>query len=155
MNSKFNPWPYAIILTFVIFISATAGLIVMAASHRGDLVSDNYYEQEIKYQTRIDSSDRARQLLARATAAYEPAARRILISLPKEQVGKPVSGDIQLYRPSAARLDCQFKLEPDSTGLQILDAATLPKGLWKIRVSWTVDGQDYYMEQKIVIGAKA
>jgi hypothetical protein len=154
MKPKPNLWPYALIMTFVIFISATAGLIVMAATHRDNLVSDNYYEQEIKYQSRIDSADRARQL-PQAKAAYDAAQRRIVISLPPSHAGKKISGQIDLYRPSAAQLDRQFKLEPDATGHQVLDAAALSKGLWKVRVSWTVEGQDYFMEQKIVIPAGA
>jgi hypothetical protein len=28
-------------------------------------------------------------------------------------------------------------------------------GLWKVRVSWTVEKQDYYLDQKVVVGGKA
>ena len=28
-------------------------------------------------------------------------------------------------------------------------------GLWKVRVSWTFDERNYYLEQKVVVGAKA
>ena len=43
MKPKFNFWPYGIILTFVVFVSGTAGLIVMAASQKSDLIDENYY----------------------------------------------------------------------------------------------------------------
>ena len=39
--------------------------------------------------------------------------------------------------------------------MQSLDASALKPGLWKIRVSWTVGQQDYFIDQKIVIPGKA
>jgi len=143
-------WPYALIATFVIFISATIGLIVLAASQNSDLVASNYYEQEIKYQSRLDSLDRAKQL--GATAAYDPTAKRITISLPAEHAGKSVAGQIHLYRPSAAGLDQQFELRPDANGIQLLDASSLQNGLWEIHVAWNIAGQDYFLDRKIVVG---
>jgi len=38
-----NLWPLGIIAAFVIFISGTISLVVMASSHKAELVSDNYY----------------------------------------------------------------------------------------------------------------
>jgi nitrogen fixation protein FixH len=148
-----NYWPLGILLAFALFILGTAGLIVLAASQRSDLVSDNYYEQEIQYQARMDSLDRVRQLGTAASAAYDAKGGRILIALPAEHAGRPVTGQVQLYRPSAAGLDRQFKLEPDANGAQWLDATDLPRGLWKVRVAWRVEGQEYFLDQKIVIGA--
>jgi nitrogen fixation protein FixH len=149
MKTTRNPWPYGIIATFVIFISGTIGLIVMASTQKVDLVSKNYYEQEIKYQTRMDDLDRTKPL--GATAAYDVAGRRIVISLPAAHAGKNVAGTIQFYRPSAAGMDQQIKLEPDANGVQTFDAANLQQGLWKIRVAWNIAGQEYFLDQKIVI----
>jgi hypothetical protein len=151
MKSSRNLWPLGIIMTFVIFISGTVGLVVMACHHSVDLVSANYYEQEIKYQSRIDSQTRAQRL--GASVVYDAADRHLVISLPASQATKNATGRIQLYRPSAAELDQEFKLEPAANGSQILDAAGWLRGLWKIRVSWNVEGQDYFLDQQILIGA--
>ena len=148
MKSPRNFWPLGIVLTFVIFISGTIGLVVMACRHNTELVNANYYDQEIKYQSRIDSETRAQQL--GANAIYDAVARHIVISLPATQ---NVTGQIQLYRPSSAGLDREFKLEPAANGTQTLDATGLQPGLWKIRVSWNVEGRDYFLDQKIIIAA--
>ena len=148
-----NYWPLGILLAFALFILGTAGLIVLASSQRSDLVSDNYYEQEIKYQTRIDSLDRARKLGSSASVAYEARNRCIVISLPGEHASRPVTGQVLLYRPSAAGLDRQFKLEPGANGTQRLEVGDLPGGLWKVLITWRVEGQEYFLEQKIVVGA--
>ena len=148
MKSPRNLWPLGIILTFVIFIAGTVGLVVMSCLHGTDLVNANYYDQEIKYQARIDSESRAQQ--TGAEVSYDPSARHIVISLPAT---KSVTGQIQLYRPSAAGLDKEFKLEPSANGVQTLDAAGLQPGLWKIRVSWNSDGKEFFIDKKIIIAA--
>jgi nitrogen fixation protein FixH len=150
-----NCWPLGILLAFALFILGTAGLIVLASSQRSDLVSANYYEEEIKYQSRIDSLERAQHLGSRAAITYSAGARCLVVTLPAEHAGRPVSGEVQLYRPSAAGLDRQFRLEPDAHGTQSFDAADLPKGLWKIRVTWRIEGQEYSLDQKLVIGESA
>ena len=155
MKSSYNPWPWAIILTFVIFISGTVGLVVMACSQKVDLVSANYYEQELKFQGQLDRMKRTSQLGAQAGVSYDAAQKRITISLPPEQARQEVRGQIQLYRPAQASLDRQLALQPDASGMQSLDASALKPGLWKIRVSWTVGQQDYFIDQKIVIPGKA
>ena len=155
MKTSRNLWPLGIIVTFVLFFAGTVGLIVMACSQKVDLVSADYYEQELKFQGRIDRVERTRSAATLATVAYDAAGKCITISLPAGQAGHEVSGRIELYRPSAAGLDRAVKLEPDTRGVQRVDATGMSPGLWKVRVSWTVEKQDYYLDQKVVVGAKA
>ena len=37
---------------------------------------------------------------------------------------------------------------------QRLDASGLAPGLWRVRVSWTSEKQNYYLEQAVVVGSK-
>jgi hypothetical protein len=146
-----NFWPYGIIAAFVLFLVGTAALIVIAATHRDSLVSSDYYDREIRFQNHLDSAARARQ--SGATVTFDAAARRIGISLPAAQISQSLSGQIELYRPSAAGLDRQFKLQPDANGVQWLDVTGLPAGPWEVRVAWNAGGQDYFLGQKIIIAA--
>ena len=155
MKTSRNFWPLGIIITFALFIAGTVGLIVMACSQKADLVSADYYEQELKFQGRIDRVERTRRAVTQAAVAYDATRQCITISLPAEQARHAISGRIELYRPSAAGLDREVKLEPDTNGVQRLDAAGMVPGLWKVRVSWTVENLDYFLDQKVVVGAKA
>jgi nitrogen fixation protein FixH len=139
----------------VLFFAGTVGLIVMACSQKVDLVSADYYEQELKFQGRIDRVERTQRTTTQAAVAYDLATHSITISLPAGQAEHEVSGRIELYRPSAAGLDRAVQLVPDANGVQRLDAAAMVPGLWKVRVSWTVGNQDYFLDQKVVVGAKA
>jgi hypothetical protein len=151
MQPKRNPWPLGVIGAFAVFIAGTATLVTVASSHRLDLVSPDYYEQEIRFQDQIDRDLRARQLATPATITYDASGQRILIALPAAHGLEPPTGRIELYRPSSAGFDRQIKLEVNSAGEQSLDAAGLQRGLWKVRVSWSMSGQDYFLEKKIVI----
>jgi hypothetical protein len=150
-RSVFNPWPWAIIATFVLFITGTVGLVVMACSQHEDLVSENYYDKEIRFQDQLDSLKRAQDLGGSASVIYEASGRRIRISLPQDQASQALTGRIELYRPSAATQDRVIPLKPDATGIQTLDAAGLSRGLWKVRVFWKCQQQEYSMDQVVKI----
>jgi nitrogen fixation protein FixH len=157
MNSIKQPrclWPYGIIAAFAIFISGTIGLIVLACAHRTELVSADYYEQEIKFQNRLDQLRRTAELNVAGAIAYDVGQQRIRICLPTGQSREAVSGRIQLYRPSAAGLDRQVALAPDRQGVQIVEAKDLRPGLWKVRVSWTVGDSDFFIDQKIIVSSR-
>ena len=150
-----NPWPLGIIAAFVVFIAGTAVLILIAGSHKSELVSADYYEREIRFQGQLDRVERTRGLGTYISIAYDKTAQRITIVLPAEHARASLAGQIELYRPSAAGLDRKLKLEPDSTGVQSLDANGLAPGLWKVRVSWTVEDKDYFIDRDLVISSRA
>jgi hypothetical protein len=208
MKQTRNLWPWAIIFVFVVFISGTISLVVMACSQKIDLVSADYYEQEIKFQRHIDQVDHTRRLAKDASVTYDSATRRIRVALPKlrplpqgagkrtdielsenwtdtqgpspsplqeERAGerRPASmavedksdgalllptassrltGQIQFYRPSAAGLDRRSRLETNSEGIQYVDVSSFQRGLWKVRISWTVGKTDYFLDQSINLG---
>lgn len=151
MKPTRNLWPLGITLAYVLFAAGIAVMIFLACSHSSDLVSANYYEQEIKYQSRLDQLNRTAGFNDQVKVAFDTAARRISISLPADHAGPQTSGNVQLYRPSAAGLDRELKLELDANGSQSLDAATLEPGLWKVRIHWTSRQQEYFADKSIVV----
>ena len=151
MKPPRNLWPLGIVLALLLFFVGTIGLILFAGSQQSELVSDDYYEQELKYQNRIESLNLASRLAVPGSVDYYAAGHRVTVSIPPAHLEENVSGRIQLYRPSTAGLDREYPLEPGANGQQTLDLAGLPRGLWRIRVSWKVGGQDYFLDRKLVI----
>lgn len=154
MKPSRNLWPAGIIAACATFVAGTAALIVLACLQRVDLVSPDYYERELKFQNQIDRMEHTRTAAGKVAIAYDPAGRCITLRLPAEQAHQQISGSVELYRPSAAGLDRSLRFEPDNNGLQRLDAADLAPGLWRVRLSWTADQQNYYLEEKVVVSAK-
>lgn len=149
-----NPWPVAIIAFFALFISATIGLVIFTTFHRMELVSKDYYEQEIKYQDQIERVNRTQPIRSRVAISYDPEKQQITVTLPPEHTRGPVEGRIHFYRPSAAGLDRQLKLDCGPDRLQVVNAANLPPGLWKVRVFWTAGQEEFFYDQTVVIHQK-
>lgn len=150
MQKPRNPWPIAIAAYFVVFITFLVSFIVFATRHHVDLVRADYYEEELRFQQRLDQVQRTREAGGPLSVAYDAARQCITLALPSSGTAQ-VSGNIHLYRPSDARLDQQWPLGLDATGTQRLDASKLERGLWKVRVEWSLDGKDYYLDQKVVV----
>jgi len=148
---RFNPWPFSIIATFVVFISGTIGLVILSAKDRNDLVAVDYYEQEIRYQTRIDQLKRTEPFANAISAAYEPAKERLTLSLPSQHAAAGASGSIQLYRPNHSGADQSFPIATTTEGVQYLPAADLQAGLWKVRFQWKVADQEFYADRQVVV----
>ena len=147
---KRNPWPIFIICYFAIFITFIATFIVWASHQRVDLVRADYYEAEIKFQQQIDRVERSRPVEAAVTINYNATSSNITIQLPTDS-HKDACGKIELYRPSDARQDKNIKLATDVAGQQKVDVHDLKSGLWKVRVTWTSSGHEYFIEKPITI----
>lgn len=148
-----NPWPIAIIAFFALFISAAASYIVFAVRQDMDLVRPDYYEEELRYQKQLDRLHRTAPLEASVTVAYHEAGQQIEIRLPQLHAVPTTTGSIHLYRPSDAELDRHLPLALDPAGLQRLDARQLRAGLWKVRIQWTAEGQEFFVDRPLLIGS--
>jgi nitrogen fixation protein FixH len=146
-----NPWPIGIISFFVVFIAFIAWFITFATRQKMDLVRDDYYDQEIRFQQQIDRVQRTQAVSTQVAITSDAVGDFITIGLPKELSLSKVSGTVLLYRPSDASLDQQCALQLGSDGFQRVDARALPRGLWKVRVQWTLDGKDYFYDKNIVL----
>ena len=153
-SQNWNPWPVSIVAFFVIALIGCGSFVAFCSRHPADLVASDYYEREVRFQKQIDRVQRTQQQATVALVSYEASKRRITIDLPPAPAETKIIGQIHLYRPSAANLDKTLPLEPDASGTQTIDAQNLLPGLWKVRVSWRAGGQDYYIEQSVVVGAK-
>jgi hypothetical protein len=152
---RLNPWPISIISFFVVAIVGCVSFVAYCSRHPADLVAADYYEQEVRYQAQINRSHNAGQNVRPASIAYDRASKSIIVALPPNPTHEPLAGNIHLYRPSAINLDRQLQLEPNSDGVQTIDATSLAPGLWKVRVSWKVANEEYFIDEKVVIGERS
>jgi nitrogen fixation protein FixH len=145
-----NLWPTSIVVFFVLAITFIISFIVWSLRQRDDLVSADYYEREVRYQAQLDTLNRSQALAVTTVVTFEPAQQTIVITLPPPQT-QGATGSIHLYRPSDARLDRELPLALTADGTQRLDAKRLRDGLWKVRVKWNANGQDYFLDQPVIV----
>jgi nitrogen fixation protein FixH len=149
---KCSVWPRAIAAYFAVAITGIVIFVSWAVRQNLDLVRPDYYEHEILFQKQIDALNRARPFASELKVAYDPERRVLLLRLPAAHVAEQFTGTAHLYRPSDAKLDQRLGLNPDHDGTQIINAAALIPGLWKVRLDWSAGGESFAFEQTIIVG---
>jgi len=146
-----NPWPIAIILFFVVFISSMAAWITIALRNDMDLVRKDYYEQEILFQKQIDRAQRTASVAGSTKLDFDTVTSRLSLQLPPDHALGGASGKVHLYRPSDAKLDREFPLAVSNSGAHYFDLSMLAPGLWKVQVQWQANGNEFFCDKQIVI----
>ncbi len=146
-----SPWPVSIVAFFVVAIAGAVAFVLFCNLQGTDLVAPDYYERELRYQAQIDQIERTRRLPSSPSITYSPERKVIALSIPLFQGQSITAGELQLYRPSAAKLDRQIALKVDGGGRQEINAESLQPGLWRVRLVWEVEDRDYLLEERIVI----
>ena len=150
-----NPWPFALIGVFAVFITLIAMFITFAVAQDMDLVRPDYYAEELRFQDRIDSMNRTRRLDPPVTVRFNADRRTIDLSLPPVHGQLGPTGTVIFYRPSNARLDHRLPLRVEHSGGQTIPVNALEAGLWRIEVDWNHQGEAYHASQTVVISATA
>jgi nitrogen fixation protein FixH len=138
-------WGYKIAAVYLMFVAGILFLVFKANKENFDLVTDNYYEEELKFQNVIDQKQRASALSALPEVAYENG--EVSIQFPQEFAQKEVKGEVFLYRPSDAKKDIHKSFTLNGTHVK-LALPTINSGLYDIKLSWQADGQTYFHELK-------
>ncbi|UJP66867.1 FixH family protein [Mongoliitalea daihaiensis] len=139
-------WGKGIILTLTAFAGIIISMVVICVRQDDiHLVTQNYYEEEIKYQDQIDKMINANQLDYEAMA-YDAQRRLIELNLPKGS-----KGTLHLFRPSDARLDQKLDFDIQDDEANAINLSELKPGYWKIKMTWVEDETSYYLEKKINI----
>lgn len=145
-NYEIMDWGKGIFFTIIGFVALIMTMVVISVRMDGiELVTENYYEEEIKYQDRIDESNSAIEL-DREVISYNSQTNVIELDLPKG-----VIGSLQLFRPSDSSLDQKINVEVTHSGKTEVPLKELKSGYWKIQLSWSENGVDHYQEKKITI----
>lgn len=139
-------WGKGILLTIIAFVGFILVLVVISVKQDDiHLVTENYYEKEIKYQEHIER-EKSASTLDRDVLMYDGSSRSMVLDLP---VG--AKGSLQLFRPSDARLDQELELEITEAGKTLVPLEKLKPGYWRVQLTWTEGGVEYYQEKKINI----
>jgi hypothetical protein len=139
-------WGKGIVITLIVFITLMAGLVTICMKQDDlHLVTQNYYEEEIKYQDQIEKMTNANSLDYKVLV-YDIQLKKVDLHLP---VGS--KGTMHLFRPSDARLDQKIDFDVLAMDAKAIDLKSLKPGYWKLKLTWSENGVDYFHEEKINI----
>ncbi len=143
-------WGLRIILLYTAFVGGMLFLVYKCTQQSVDLVSTDYYAQELKFQDKIDRLNNSEKLDVKLAVVYAPEHSIIQIIFPENSTPNNTTGEIVLFRPDNSKLD--FKIPIDiADGVQNIPTDKLSKGLWRVKSSWSTNDTPYYQEEKIII----
>lgn len=141
-------WGTKIILVFAVFVSGILFMVLKAGRYNMDLVTTDYYEQELKYQHTIDAVERTNALTS--TINCNVNGQQISIQFPPEMKNEQLDADVWLYCVADKKRDLKRKFNT-SEGNIAMPFLPANKGLHEIKISWAIKGQTYYYSQKITL----
>ncbi|MDQ2769688.1 MAG: FixH family protein [Bacteroidota bacterium] len=147
--SKRSPWPYAIVAVFVLFAIYIGSMVYHAMQTDVNLVSADYYQQELVHQQRIDAETRAAALPTPVQIRHEPTRQRLTLQLPTALAGQAIAGQVHFFRPSNQNLDFTVPLRPAPDLQQSINTSKMALGFWRVQVEFTAGGQAYFIEKDL------
>ena len=142
-------WGRSLILVFVLFAAFMAYLVFRASNTHFDLVSTEYYKDELRYQDKINGLQHAAKL---STPVQMQINNQMLhIDLPAEMRGKSIKGELWLYCKTDAGKDVRIPIAADTTASFSIQLAGRSAGRYLAKLHWESLQVPYDFEQEIII----
>lgn len=138
-------WGKGIIVALALFVGFILFLVITLMRQDVDLVSEDYYKQEIDYEARIQKEQNGLNSAAKIKIVDQKSF--VIIQLPDNIALTNVL--VNLKRPNDEKLDKSFKIEGTKTFM--LPKASLEKGKYDLSIEYTMDKKDCLLQQKIII----
>lgn len=145
-------WKALIVAVYVSFISMILLLVGMSVGQKIDLVTDHYYEEELKFQGKIDKMQRSAALAK--PLSWQITESGLHVHYPVNFADSSITGQISMYCPSDNRNDRHFKISTKNNA-QIVALSQIPAGRYKIQIDWKSGSETYWNEGVVVIDQKA
>jgi len=141
-------WGAGIAILYTGFVVMILMLVGMSASQKIDLVTDQYYAEELKFQDKINKTKRAKALTN--PLKWEVNRNGITINYPESLPDQNLSGKIKLYCPSDDRKDISFPVK-SLENTQLIPVDQIPDGRYYMQIDWKNGEETYWNEDLIVI----
>ncbi len=142
-------WGTGIVIALIGFMSFIMYFIITMSvndKYDFDLVTEDYYGQELKFQTDIDKEANSKTLKTNLT--WTKNEEGIVLNFPEEIDIKKIEGKVFLYRPSNKQFDFEIPISLSNHNLLIPDKSLLG-GRWNIKVDWKYNKNEYLYKTDI------
>ncbi|WP_341663993.1 FixH family protein [Blattabacterium cuenoti] len=145
MKMKFN-WDTGIVLSLVFFIIFITYIAFFFPHVGSQLVSDRYYEEEMKYQEIINEKKNVSKLPIKIKVFILNSGIKIIFP----PVNNDIHGFFTLFRSSSKDLDHTqfFNLLKNSKKILLIPKRFLKKGYYKLIIRWKTD-KKFFFEKDI------
>jgi nitrogen fixation protein FixH len=142
-------WGTGIVIVIAAFISFIMYFVITMSTNNKysyDIVTDNYYQQELQYQKQIEAEKNAKNLIENVKLKHSEFG--LTVNFPKDLDYKMINGKVFLYRPSNKQLDFEIPISISKPYLLVPEKRLLD-GRWNIIVSWNYENKDYLFKKEL------
>ena len=143
-------WGTGIVIAFICFISFIMYFIISMntnSKYDHDLVTEEYYKEELGYQDEINKENNSKKLTE--NISYKKTPEGLLISFPSNLESDKITGNVFLYRPSNKQLDFETPISLSDNYLLIPENRLLD-GRWNIKIDWQYKDTSYLYKREIM-----
>ncbi len=140
-------WGHWIAIGLGVFLVLNVIVVIFTFSQDVELVTDNYYEKELKYEDELSRMNRALSLpdsLKLSLTGYE-----LNVQYPASLLKNKIKGSVHLYRPDHSKSDYNVDIKLDESGQQVINMAGKTPGKWKVLISLN-DGEHDYLFKDVI-----
>ena len=136
-------WGTGIFIAFVLFMAFILFFVIKASTQKEyayDLVDEEYYKSELKYQGEIDKQNNLKELNEKIS--FITSNKNIEILFPSNFNGMNTKGTLFFIRPSSKNLDFSIPMNIND-GKIIISNSNLVQGNWNIKIAFESEGKEY------------
>lgn len=141
-------WGHKIIFIYSAFVLGILFMVYQSTQQKFDLVENDYYAAELKYQEVINASARAKALGGVLQVKHETDSLKLM--LPSIFNGVNVKGKAHLYYAADKQQDLHFDFET-LNAFAAFKTSIVKKGNYTLKLSIIKSGVSYYYEQNIYL----
>jgi hypothetical protein len=110
-----------------------------------NLVSETYYQDELVHQRKMNQQKNMMELTEQPVITLANAE----VTISYGSLANSEKGEVRLARPSDPKLDQRFNLSTEVS--QRFPLTRWEKGLYRVTMTWSMKGKEYYFEKLMVL----
>jgi hypothetical protein len=140
-------WGYKILIVYLLFVVGMLTLVYKCTQQNTELVADDYYDQEVKYENQFVKMQNASSALVACTPIHSNA---VDLMFPSDFANRAIKGQLTFYRPDNKQKDFTIQLKNENGKMQVV-SDKLSSGYWRLTIAWSCDGKEYLQEEKLMM----
>lgn len=140
-------WGNKLVVVFVVFVGLMATLVYKAVNTKFELVTKDYYKEELRYQDKIDGAANASTA---GSLTLMQDASTITLQLPASLQSSISEGEAWFYCKTDAVKDQRLPVKIED-GIYSFDKSVFAKGTYELKLQLTNKGKQYYYREFITV----
>ncbi len=143
-------WGHGVVLALGSFIAFILFLIFVFSNgmQNSELVSDNYYQDELTYQDVIDAKTNAEDLPEKPV--YQQTGEGITITFPQSAVPDDQQVNFDLFRTDDSNLDVHKKISLNSQQKFTIPSKVIVAGSYTLKLKWQKNKKPYQVDYDVL-----